>query len=604
MAFSYIVSYGPTNIGPWTQFGVPVAASPDVVTGLSPGTSYFFQVITFDPVTGLQSTPVVAGPVATSNLTTITGITLTNAAFVGTSPSGTQVGTVAVQTSGGLFSGTLSLSGTNAASFQIVGNALRTNGILAAGTYNIIITATMAGAIGSPFAQAEVITGTSAPSVGPVASGSFINIDFGAVTNRTVLSELFGVSSARMGDNRFSIAPSLAFQNAMRVLNPQLLRIDPGALGPTGLRLFPDTFRNGINSPDWTGWDAFITSAHTFYDISPARLVVGVDWTDTTITTADFASICSQTAIHLKNTIGGDGSPVECKVWEIWPESVMPVATYNAYFNAAADALHAVDATYIVIGPAALAIDIATHVPSLITASNATRLNGLGFHDYLYNASTDTVPSDTGLATQVRVINDLNSMTTADTATFASGLPILMGRWNIEASGALSESRAQDTRGAYFMAAWLMKAFQAASQPLWGAVREAFSDTVYGMIGGSSHAGGFGIDQQGYLIGQVGSVMPGAEVSATVVNSAQNLFAWATKSGASIALMLINYGTTTYSGQVALSRWPINANGTSTIHRWEISAANTQGVTSTLTVTVGLTAALTVPGQSVVILTP
>lgn len=92
---------------------------------------------------------------------TITGITLSNATFTGGPASGTVVGAIAVQTTGGSFNGALSLSGTNAGDFQIADSNLETNGVLGNGSYSINIVATQNGAAGSPFVQPEVITGIS-----------------------------------------------------------------------------------------------------------------------------------------------------------------------------------------------------------------------------------------------------------------------------------------------------------------------------------------------------------------------------------------------------------------------------------------------------------
>jgi len=62
--------------------------------------------------------------------------------------------------SSGSFTGSLSLSGTDAASFQIVGSVLETVGSLSAGTYHINIIATQGGAGGSPFTAPETLTGS------------------------------------------------------------------------------------------------------------------------------------------------------------------------------------------------------------------------------------------------------------------------------------------------------------------------------------------------------------------------------------------------------------------------------------------------------------
>ena len=92
---------------------------------------------------------------------TITSVSLSANSFAGSSPSGTVIGSIGVGTTGLCGAASLSLSGTDAAKFQIVGTNLETNGVVAGGTYSINIIATIAGATGSPFTQPETITGTT-----------------------------------------------------------------------------------------------------------------------------------------------------------------------------------------------------------------------------------------------------------------------------------------------------------------------------------------------------------------------------------------------------------------------------------------------------------
>jgi hypothetical protein len=103
----------------------------------------------------------------------IAAVNLSNSSFTGGAPSGTVVGAINVTMSPAspAFSGTLSLSGTNASSFQIIGSNLETNGTVPAGTYNINIIAPETGASGSPFTQAETVSGTDPPTAGVEVPG-------------------------------------------------------------------------------------------------------------------------------------------------------------------------------------------------------------------------------------------------------------------------------------------------------------------------------------------------------------------------------------------------------------------------------------------------
>ena len=99
----------------------------------------------------------------------ITAVGLSNSTFTGGAPSGTVVGAITVTMSPATpaFSGSLALSGTNASQFQISGGNLTTNGVVPAGNYQVNIVATESGVTGSPFTQAEAITGVSAPPPPP-----------------------------------------------------------------------------------------------------------------------------------------------------------------------------------------------------------------------------------------------------------------------------------------------------------------------------------------------------------------------------------------------------------------------------------------------------
>ena len=103
---------------------------------------------------------------------TITGVTLSGTSFVSGAFSGTVIGTIGVAEAGGTFAGTLSLAGTGASSFQIVGNLLETYGSVACSTYSIYIIATQAGLNNSPFSQPETITCTTVAAQDPGPSST------------------------------------------------------------------------------------------------------------------------------------------------------------------------------------------------------------------------------------------------------------------------------------------------------------------------------------------------------------------------------------------------------------------------------------------------
>ena len=93
----------------------------------------------------------------------VASLSLSNNSFAGGAASGTVVGGISLTMSPAspAFSGTLSLSGTDAAKFQIIGTNLETNGVVPTGSYQINIIATQSGVTNSPFPQAETITGSN-----------------------------------------------------------------------------------------------------------------------------------------------------------------------------------------------------------------------------------------------------------------------------------------------------------------------------------------------------------------------------------------------------------------------------------------------------------
>jgi hypothetical protein len=110
----------------------------------------------------------------------ITAVTLSNNSFTGGAPSGTVVGAINVTMSPAspAFSGSLSVTGTNSSQFQIVGGNLVTKGVVATGNYQVNIVATEAGVAGSPFTQAEAITGNSNGNASGSVAFTALNIRY------------------------------------------------------------------------------------------------------------------------------------------------------------------------------------------------------------------------------------------------------------------------------------------------------------------------------------------------------------------------------------------------------------------------------------------
>ena len=129
--------------------------------GVVPGGSYSINIVATE--SGATGSPFTITETVTGSVVaapSITGVTLSNSSFAGGAASGTVVGSIAVAMSSGTFTGSLALSGANAASFQIVGSNLETNGVVAAGSYAVNVVATQSGATGSPYTMSFSITAT------------------------------------------------------------------------------------------------------------------------------------------------------------------------------------------------------------------------------------------------------------------------------------------------------------------------------------------------------------------------------------------------------------------------------------------------------------
>jgi hypothetical protein len=136
--------------------------------GVLPAGSYNINITATQ--SGAANSPFTQAETITAVSQSISSVSLSNASFVGGSPSGTVVGTInaTMSPSSPAFSGSLSLStaqggctatnGANNSSFAISGGKLVTSGTVAPGTYAVCILSTQAGATNSPLGQAKTIT--------------------------------------------------------------------------------------------------------------------------------------------------------------------------------------------------------------------------------------------------------------------------------------------------------------------------------------------------------------------------------------------------------------------------------------------------------------
>jgi Glycosyl hydrolases family 39 len=451
-------------------------------------------------------------------------------------------------------------------------------------------------ALGSALAVARDLTGPQAAAAepGPAASGSLATVGFAATTGRFAPAALWGFATAALCDRNFGLCEDARFVGAAASLNMALLRLNSTAgAGSTGSGYWTDAvFRNGANNPDWSVMAAFMNAAHTF--INPTcRLILGIKFNGTFAKPSDYAAACRQLAIHLKNTPSGD-RPLPVWGFEVDNEtnSRLDIGTYCSFFNAAADALHAVDPDYKVIGPVDSYVD-----PGRLNtfASNCgSRVGRICYHNYRYCQGSDSTPLDDELFQSRRPARDARDARRALARTPAANVPLMMGEWNMECAAG-NEPREQEVVAAPFSAYWMLSGFLSGAGVDCGAVWELVNDGFYGAIQDGR------VDPAGRLLSTAGQTMEGNQVACDFAgNGAISL---ATTRDGGFGVMLVNYGSATRAGTVGLSHWPVNPTGNGTIRRWEISHAFPRGNLSALPVAGGVTSPTTVPPRSVVILT-
>lgn len=589
MSFTYTVSYSTSPNGPWTVAVSGLTTTTDTITGLTAGQNYYVRIGAVDNATKLISNYVV-GPYTTA----ATGVAVTDTTGSVTDSTGVKWTLVG---SPGAYQ--IARNGTTDPNTANVIEILYLN--------NVIYQENGSYLWWSWTNNAWVSCPSPLASVGPVATGGTINVDFSTPTSRVVARELFGAATAAMLDNSFAVCAQTGFQQSAKSLTVPLLRLNPNSGGSGGFP-FVNVFQNGVNNPDWSSWNNLLQNLYKIVDLKNTKLVVGIGFPFFgSYSTADFATACTKSAQFLSTQPGGDGNPLNPMFWEIMnePDGNIAQSDYINYFNAAADALHAVNPNYVVSGPVS-ANDFGW-MTALISGSNSARLQMGCVHRYYY-CPGDAVPTDVQAASATLGINSpesfASSVDSAVNSTYLQYKPFLLGEYNLicgEYSGS-TEPRMQGIVGACYAASYLLKMQASTANPIWAAIWDFYADGNYGVIGGSQHSP-YGISPQGYFLSQAAQVMPGPMVTVTN-NASGSLNVYATQNSAKFGVCAVNYTTSGTSGTVALNKWPVNTTGNATINVWTINSSNPAGTKSTVSVTNGVTGSITFPAQSVTLLYP
>jgi len=441
-----------------------------------------------------------------------------------------------------------------------------------------------AGLATSAAARSPALTSAPAPAsfgIGPATGNRLLTVDFGSLTGRMAPATLWGIACAAPQNRDFALCANPKFLAAAAHLAPSLLRLNSNAgVGSTGSDYWSDAiFAKGVNAPNWNVLKNFTRNAVKL--VSPGcRLIVGVRLDGRS--TSDYASMCAQIVRRLKQA--------GIHVWgiEVGNENDgLAIDAYCGLFNAAADAVHAIDPAIRMIGP----VDSWCNGDRLTSFAQqcGSKIGTVCFHSYRYGMGGGEVLTDAQLF-NTRSADDMRTARAALAGTAAANTPICIGEYNIDFNAA-NEVRQQRPVGAVFAAYFMLTAFQTGLGLDMGALWEMFGDGQYGVIRED-----YSIGPQGRLLSKAAAVMGGAEVSTEIVGN--NALVLAIANGGKVGVMIVNYGSSPLSGPVALSRMP---SGAGTINRWEMSDASPD-VSATIRVRAGMTDTLVAPPMSVVIL--
>lgn len=458
---------------------------------------------------------------------------------------------------------------------------------------------------------------------GPAVSGTFVNVDFGAATGQTVAKTVWGVSTDFLSDP--ALLTNATVQSIFSGLAYPLIRFN--STSQWAEQAFPS---GAITSSTLATF--FGPLINNWSKLFPAdcRIIVGLgngpnNWS----TSARFATMCGVVANYFHTTNGTTtGAPCPVYGFEIGNEDNDPStgaapSFYNSYFNAASVAIKAVSSSYKMFGPV---FSFVAGV-SAFTTGCAGHYDALDYHWYEYGTQTefDASKGSGGVGGIVGFLTGTSlgfdyAFGGAVADAISSTTPIFIGEYNgnntygtLTADGTGNDSPGIcntymcDYHGAVFVANSILSGLDATNNFQMAGIWEAYQDSDYGMVGATDVPGGGNtISPAGYLLSKAASTIYGARATAAVGSASPVLKLVAVSGGpgaTNFAVMLINYSTTTsYTGQVALSRWPVNKSGSGSIHQWLVNSSNTAGTVTTVTVTGGLTASITVPAISVMIL--
>ncbi|MGD0703496.1 MAG: hypothetical protein ABSA02_26890 [Trebonia sp.] len=413
--------------------------------------------------------------------------------------------------------------------------------------------------------------------------GSRVTTDLGHPTGKAVQPHLYGYATGDLADRDFLVAANEVAEGSAKTLAPPLIRFNTSES-----TIIQTVFAKGAAQPDWTHFSRWV-KYHADFLVNGGRLVFGIGPNDgdTFLPPATWAAYAKATALHFR-AIGQ-----EITYWEVGNENdIMGVTVYSQYFNAIADALHAVNPAYVIGGPVASywnGIDLRPFV-----GHSGTRLGFIDFHSYLVQNADSTQTAFARANSFYDVINARNALA----GTVAAKLPIGLLEYNMngfpQPNGTYGEPAQGTITGAVYVALLLTRAFDSDPRFTMGGLWDLMTDSYYGAIGNAAQNLSYHrIDEQGWYLRQAARLMPGQQVGSTTTGS--DLQALVTVSDLRFSLQLVNFSV---DQEQSVATTVIGRQPGSPVERWELSARYPAGHISTTT----SLAQVPLPAQSIVIL--
>jgi len=425
-------------------------------------------------------------------------------------------------------------------------------------------------------------------------------VDLSALTGKRLQKQLYGYATGALFSNDFALAADRAVQSSAKILGAPVIRFNtPASNVNANQGLIQAVFANGVVNPDWTPLANWVRNHRAFLD-SDGILVFGIgpNGGDTSLSPSVWASYAAATAQYFRS-IGQ-----EVMYWEVGNEcDSMGAQVYSTYFNAIADALHAVSEKYLVGGPVGSWYD-GIDLAEFVQYSGGARIGFIDFHSYPVN-TTDTLET---AYSKAATFSDISSARQLVAGTVSAKLPIALLEYNMngeeQPDGTYGLPIQGTIAGAVYVALLLTQGFISDTNFAMGGMWDLVSDSNYGAIGNAAQNGNDrAIDPQGQYLREAAHTVPGEQVAASTTMT--NLQILATHDGSSLSIQLVNYDTAN-SQSVTLqlragSKFDMGGGSSpwGIFRRWELSAAHPYGYVSY----VNSLSNVTVPSEGIVILT-